>query len=99
MVARGERDSQGQREVHSPWPQGGFHFSAQAAVNDGANITNSESTDFHTQSWRKTCNSVKYEQFICCKFHEYKDFFFFGLVSHFISSVVKIALPCKEGEF
>lgn len=64
-------------------------FTSQlTTVNDGANITNSDLLDFHTQSWRKTCNSVKYEQFICCKFHESKDFFFFffGLVSHFISS-------------
>ena len=26
--SNGERDSQGQREVHSPWPWGGFHFLA-----------------------------------------------------------------------
>ena len=37
-------------------------FASQlTTMNDGVNITNSDQLDFHTQSWRKTCDSVKYE--------------------------------------
>ena len=72
----------------------GEGFTSQlTTVNDGANITNSDLLDFHTQSWRKTCNSVKYEQFICCKFHESKDFFFFFLVWFPILSLVPSTVP------
>lgn len=60
-------------------------FTSQlTTASDGANITDSDQLDFHTPSWRKTCDSVKYDQLICCKFHESKDFS--CLVSHFISS-------------